>query len=369
MSLVRIHCYGCARTVLVDEGASARGLAIAGWSLSKGETYCPECAAARGLSVSREETIGEQDPVEDLHAGVQASPVELTPFPLSSAIRERRGPRAWRLLQASLSVLRDDPQLIFSGVSMALSLLVGALSFALSNPSGGTTTSSTVAAGSHQALRATLFLASLIAAFPVTFVSLYCGVALAAVLAGRLEGKPLTASDGWTAARQRLGIIAAWALVVCTVGALLRLLEQRLPLVGRLLVAVLDLSWTLATMFAVPVLAYENLGPTDTFRRSSQIFKQRWGTQIGGVVGIGVASLFIYLPFILLIVIGAATAGSGGVLLVVLGGAGLFGAIALQSALDQIFRVFVYRSAIGLDTSGGPFAQSDLQAPFSARKR
>jgi hypothetical protein len=368
VSLVRIHCYGCARTVLVDEGASARGLAIAGWSLSKGETYCPQCAAARGLSVSSEEA-GEHDPAEDLHAGAQAPPAELTPFPLSSAIRERRGPRAWRLLQASFSVLRDDPQLlIFPGVSMALSLLVGALSFALSNPSGSTT-SSTVAAGSHQAFRATLFLASLIAAFPVTFVSLYCGVALAAVLAGRLEGKQLTAGDGWTAARQRLGIIAAWALVVCTVGALLRLLEQRLPLVGRLLVAVVDLSWTLATMFAVPVLAYENLGPMDTFKRSSQIFKQRWGTQIGGVIGIGVASLFIYLPFILLIVIGAATAGSGGVLLVVLGGAGLFGAIALQSALDQIFRVFVYRSAIGLDTSGGPFAQSDLQAPFSARKR
>lgn len=159
MSLVRIHCYGCIHTVLVDEGASSRGLTIAGWSLSKGETYCPQCAATRGLSVSAQEA-GEQDPAEDLPpVGAQSPQAELTPFPLSSAIRERRGPRAWRLLQASLSVLRDDPQLlIFPGVSMALSLLVGALSFALSNPSG-TTTSSTLAANSHQTFRATLFIA------------------------------------------------------------------------------------------------------------------------------------------------------------------------------------------------------------------
>jgi hypothetical protein len=31
--------------------------------------------------------------------------------------------------------------------------------------------------------------------------------------------------------------------------------------------------------------------------------------------------------------------------------------------------VFVYRSAVGLDTSGGPFAPADLQAPFAARRR
>jgi hypothetical protein len=36
--------------------------------------------------------------------------------------------------------------------------------------------------------------------------------------------------------------------------------------------------------------------------------------------------------------------------------------------MDQVFRVFVYRSAVGLDTSAGPFSQRDLQAPFG-RKR
>jgi len=89
--------------------------------------------------------------------------------------------------------------------------------------------------------------------------------------------------DGWIAARQRLGIIAAWSLLVCTVGALLRVLEERLPLGGRIVAALVGLSWSLATLFAVPVLAYENLGPLETLRRSSQIFRRRWGLRSAAV--------------------------------------------------------------------------------------
>ena len=105
----------------------------------------------------------------------------LEPFPANAAARERRGPRAARLLAASFSVLREDPQLlIFPAVAAALTLVLGALSFALSISHGG-------GSGNEKDV---IFFASLVSAYPITFVSLYCGVALAAVLAGR-----------WTASR------------------------------------------------------------------------------------------------------------------------------------------------------------------------
>jgi hypothetical protein len=97
--------------------------------------------------------------------------------------------------------------------------------------------------------------------------------------------------------------------------------------------------------------------------------RERWGPQIGGIVSINVASVLIYIPFAVLLVIGMSSAGPSGVLLSVLGGGGLFAAIAVQSAMDQVFRVFVYRSAVGLDTSTGPFSASDLQAPFARKRR
>ena len=331
----------------------SHGLQAAGWALDHGQTFLsrlrPQALICRRTRPGpRRSPIGRSGPNRALE-----------PFPVSGALRERRGPRTLRLLQASFSVLREDPELlVFPAVAMALTLLLGALSFALSISHGD---------GSRNA-KDLIFFASLVAGYPITFVSLYCGVALAAVLAGRLDGKPLTTRDGWLAARERVGIIAAWTLMVCTVGAALRLIERYVPLGGKIVAAIVDLSWTLATMFAVPVLAYENLGPTAVLRRSARIFRQRWGMQVGGVVGISIASVFLYVPFIVLLVAGVASAGATGVFLTVLGGAGLFGAIAVQSAMDQVFRVFVYRSAVGLDTTGGPFSPSDLQAPFARRR-
>ncbi len=363
MGLVRIHCYGCAHTIRVADSEMSRGLHMAGWALSAGETYCPSCAAARGLAPApNQPAVAEQghtDAGQPAVPPVGASGV-LEAFPASSVIGEGRSRRAWRLLRASVGVLREDPQLlVFPAVAMTASLAVGAICFALSVSSFGT----------PREVRGLIFIASLIAAYPVNFVSLYCGVALATVLAGRLEGEATSPGDGWKAASERTGIIAGWTLLVCTVGAVLRVIEQYVPLGGKLAAAVLDLSWSLATMFAVPVLAYENIGPLDTLRRSSHIFRQRWGTQLRGVVGIGIGGALLTLPPLILLVIGALTPGGEGILLVVLGGAGLFGALAVQVALDQIFRVFVYRSAVGLDTQGGPFTQADLQAPFVARRR
>jgi hypothetical protein len=351
----------------VQESGMSHGLQAAGWALDHGQTFCPGCAAMRNLSAIEAEPgtdapgsqAGYVSEGPHLRGHAPGPAQELEPFPVSAALRERRGPRTLRLLQASFSVLREDPELlVFPAVAMALTLLLGMLSFALSVSHGGASRNA----------KDVIFFASLIAGYPITFVSLYCGVALAAVLAGRLDGAATTTHEGWTAARERVGIIAAWTLMVCTIGAALRLIERYVPLGGKIVVAIVDLSWTLATMFAVPVLAYENLGPKDVLRRSSMIFRQRWGTQIGGIVGIGVASVFLYLPFIVLLFAGAASAGATGVLLTVLGGAGLFAAIAAQSAMDQVFRVFVYRSAVGLDTTGGPFSQSDLQAPFARRR-
>jgi hypothetical protein len=41
---VRVHCYGCAATVRVDERAAAQGLAEFGWALDGGATYCAACS-------------------------------------------------------------------------------------------------------------------------------------------------------------------------------------------------------------------------------------------------------------------------------------------------------------------------------------
>jgi len=350
MGAVRIHCWGCANSVLIDEPADESGLARAGWTLSHGETYCQECARARNLP---------QPAGADAQPGAPGTIAPLEPFPVSAVSGESRLGRSLRLLRASMRLLAEEPQLaVFPVVSFVLSVLIGVVCFGVWAPSVHTGTNT----------REALLVPSLIAAYPLSFISVYCSVALAGVLGKRLEGGSPTIGDGFAAANARLGVIAAWSLLVCTVGLLLRALEQRLPAAGRIAASIFGLAWSLATLFAVPVIAYEGRGPFETVRRSTEIFKVRWGASVLGGAGIGMAGSLAAIPFVLLLLAGAAKPG-GGVALIVVGAGGLAAVVALPAALEQIYRIFVYRSAVGLDTSAGPFAAADLRQPLSRRGR
>lgn len=269
--------------------------------------------------------------------------------------QESRRQRAGRLLRISWDVVREDRRLlVFPAVSAAVSLLVGAGSFGLARA---------VAGGDH-ATRRVVLIAGIVASYPATFAALFCGVALAAVLARRLDGEEARPADGWRVARERVGVIAAWTLLTCTVGAVLRLLEERLPLGGRIIAWIFGVSWGLATLLAVPVLAYEGLGPLATFRRSAALFRRRWAEQTLGTVGIGAAFGFAMVPCAVLLAVGAMSSGAAAPFLFALGGGGLLVLLAIQTAMDQVFRVFVYRSALGLDAGDGPFPAGDLEQPF-----
>ena len=349
MGRVRIHCWSCARSVEADENDTAAGLAAAGWSLAHGETYCPECARERGLSAPPAQLGPDGQPLPAAtppggYPSERAAAGEPPQLPVSPyASGESRFARSLRMLGASWRVLRENPGLAaFPVISVVLSGLVAAVCFAIWTPHVG--------AGTGSNARDALLVPSFIAAYPLTFVSVYFSVALAEVLGGRLDGRQTTTAEGFSLANQRIGLIAAWSLFACTVGLVLRLVEERLPLAGRVAAWLFGMAWGLATIFAIPVLAYEGLGPVSTIERSAKIFKRRWGAQVGGSIGIGAG-------------------GGGGALLILLAGAGLFALVAGVAAMEPIYRVFVYRSAVGLDISGGPFSEQDLRSPLSKRGR
>lgn len=274
-------------------------------------------------------------------------------------MRESRRKRTGRLLRMSWSVVREDRRLlVFPVVSASVSLLVGAGSFVLARE---------IAGGSSE-MRRVLLIGGIVASYPATFAALFCGVALAAVLARRLDGQPSQPADGWRAARERVSVIAAWTLVTCTVGAVLRVIEEYVPLGGKIVAAVIGLTWSVATLLALPVLAYEGLGPRATFHRSVELFRRRWAEQALGSVGIGIVSAFVTVPCGMLLAVGVVIGGNLGLVLVALGGGGLLAAIAVQTAMDQVFRVFVYRSALGVHDAAGPFPAADLERPAGPRR-
>ncbi|MGZ5365402.1 MAG: DUF6159 family protein, partial [Mycobacterium sp.] len=66
---------------------------------------------------------------------------------------------------------------------------------------------------------------------------------------------------------RRIGPILGWTLVAFTVGLVLRFLENRFPIAGRIAVWISGAAWAIATFFVVPVIAL-GTGPFRSLKRS-----------------------------------------------------------------------------------------------------
>ena len=91
-----------------------------------------------------------------------------------------------------------------------------------------------------------------------------------------------TFRDGMELAWARKGTILQWAFVAATVGMILRTLEERMGLIGRLVMRIIGIAWTLACYFVVPALAFEDLTPIAAIKRSSKLFRDTWGEKVIG---------------------------------------------------------------------------------------
>jgi hypothetical protein len=70
-----------------------------------------------------------------------------------------------------------------------------------------------------------------------------------------LSGQPVSLSRGIEAACARWKSILLWSLLAGVVGLIIRALEERLAFVGRLVAGFIGLAWSVAAIFAIPILA------------------------------------------------------------------------------------------------------------------
>jgi hypothetical protein len=276
--------------------------------------------------------------------------------------------RGWALAKQSWAVLRGDRSLLLFPVVAAVVMAATAL----------------VVAGPGAVLAATdtatpvAYVLWAVAVYLLGFIGIYCNVALAAAAAKALDGADTTLADGFSVARQRTGVIAAWAAVQLTVGVVLQLLEAALAQtpVGRLVASIvsglLSAAWSVVTFFVVPILALDGLGPRAALTRSGQVVKQRWGEGLVGAASItGVVFLFAVLPAIAVGALGFAVAGSSAVLgglLIAIAVVVVVGALLIGSTLNAIFRVALYRFATDGHASAG-FDADALEHAFAPARR
>ena len=210
-----------------------------------------------------------------------------------------------------------------------------------------------------------------IAAYLAAFVGIFFSVALASCAYRSLQGEDTTVREGIAAARQRIPQIAGWAAVTTTVNLIIRAIEARFQGVGGAIVAALGgLAWALVTFLAVPVITFEGTGPWQTLKRSSGLFRQRWGQQVVGLgVTTGVVALFGVLPGIVAVFFGIALLpGALGITLIALGALAIIVGSIISATLSQVLAVALYRFAAD-GVAVGPFTEAQLNSVVQPRGR
>jgi len=274
----------------------------------------------------------------------------------------------WNLTKVSLRVLREDKQLLLfpllSGVTLLLILagFVGAIFLGVGFEG--------IFQGSTAWVSGILLFVYYVVAF---FVGLFFNAAVIGAAMIRLNGGHPTLSDGLRIARENVGRIFLWALFAATVAMIIRAIQERVGIVGKIIMGIVGVAWSIATFFVVPVLIYEKLGPWAAVKRSASIFRRTWGETFTGQFTMGGIFVLAGLLGLVPIFLGIALGGTVGVILgaivafvywVVLG--------IVASAANSILVAALYRYATtgkvaedfqGLPIFGAPTRQTYGQVP------
>jgi hypothetical protein len=280
--------------------------------------------------------------------------------------------RSWSLMKASAGVLRSDKSLLLFPLLSGICTLLVAASFLIPvvlMMTGGEHTGENF----HERMSAGSYVLMFAFYLVQYFVIIFFQTALTGVALMHLRGEPTSVSAGFALARSRLTNIIGYALIAATVGLLLRMVQERLGLLGRLVVGFLGLAWTVATFLVVPLIASEDVGPIDAVKRSVELLKRSWGENLIGNGGIGVVFGVIMLLAVLLaaVLVGGAVATQSIVAIVLAAAIAIVGFVLLalvQSSLQGIYAAALYRYAESGEASTG-FDQALLEQAFRSKKK
>jgi hypothetical protein len=274
---------------------------------------------------------------------------------------------SWALAKTSWRVLQRDRELLWLPVLSFVTWLAVALLVVVPILATGTVED---AAGETQfrlgPLHWVLGFAGYVA---LAYVTVYFRAAILAGADERLGGGDPTLRSALRGASARAGRLLPWAVVTVTVSLVLRAIEERAGILGRLVAGIAGLAWALVTFLVLPVIVVEDAGPVDAVKRSAELFRRTWGENVTAQVGFGVLGFVAVLPAVAVLGLGAAT---GSVALTVLAVAASVVWIAVVSvvlsALGAVFQMALYRFAVD-GRAPAEFAGGDLERAFVPRDR
>lgn len=266
-----------------------------------------------------------------------------------------------KLMRASWEVLKADKELIalplISGAASLLVVVSFFVPFFLVRGLDGTEDMGTL----EYLLAFALYVA-------LAYVTIFFNAGLVHAAHERLEGGDPTIRSAVAGARARAGKILPWAIVSATVSLVLQAIEERVGVVGRIVVSLLGLAWTLVTYLVLPIIVIEGVGVGDAVRRSKDMFKRTWGENVAAQIGFGLLGFLAVLPGAAIIALGISVGGAIAGIAIFAGVIVIVGAAASVAAMSVIFQTALYFFARDGSVPGDYFSAADMRSAFAPRR-
>src|SRR5581483_5880547 len=307
--------------------------------------------------------------------------------------------RSWLLFKSSISVIaRNKELLVFPIVISVLSLIIilffvapvalwptghaytslehwqtiGSTFFTVTDSmshAGRAYTSHTNVTYSPAAV-AYLVLLYLVSMFLATFFN----VAFYNEILAALTGKPVSLSRGLKFACSRYQAILMWTLFAGLVGLIIKAMEQKLDIVGKIIARMIGVAWSVASVFVIPIIVrdQQSVNPVNMLRKSAQTLKRTWGEALIVYAGIAFGNLIVVFGSLILLggAVYVSIQANNYVLLAVAVGVWLMG-LLVWSYLMNVAGL-VYKGALYLYAAEGvipaPYNREMLDAAWKFKK-
>jgi len=142
------------------------------------------------------------------------------------------------------------------------------------------------------------------------FLATFSNVAFYHEILQALNGNAVSIRRGFRLAITKWRAILAWSLLSGLVGILIRTIEERLSFVARWMVGLIGMAWSVASVFAIPVIIRDAKAsnPLHCLKSSALMLKRTWGETAIGYLGLQTGSLILLIGS--LVLLGCATAVS-----------------------------------------------------------
>lgn len=253
--------------------------------------------------------------------------------------------KTWELMGDSWELLKQDKELLLFPLVSGICCIIVVASFAIPMivnesympPAADET-------GQVQTADQVMYYAKLFLFYFCNYlVIIFFNSAIVGCVAMRMQGNNPTIADGFRISFSRMPLIVGWALIAATVGLILRIIEDKHEKIGRFIAGLLGMAWTMVSFLVLPVMVIEKKDPFTALKESTAMLKRTWGQQIIGNFSFGLVFFLLFLPAVLLIILGVLSQNPALMITFIVLAVIYFIVLSLiQSTLQVIFQTALY---------------------------